>query len=62
MPVDVVLEIASTLPTPVLAVLLTWLVAFCADALRLALLEVADPRAAQDRTEKQVAKQQPITR
>jgi hypothetical protein len=46
MPVEVVLEIASTLPTPVVATLLTWLSAFCAAALRLALLEVAEPRAA----------------
>lgn len=46
MPVDVVLEIASTLPTPVLAMLLTWLVAFCAAVLRLALLEFAEPIAA----------------
>jgi hypothetical protein len=45
MPVDVVLETASTFPTPVLAVLLTWLVAFCAAVLRLALLEVAEPSA-----------------
>lgn len=44
-PVEVVLEMASVLPTPVVATLLTWLVAFCAAALRLALLEVADPRA-----------------
>jgi hypothetical protein len=62
MPVDVVLEIASTLPTPVLAVLLTWLVAFCAEALRLALLEVADPRAAHDSTEEQEIKQQQTDR
>lgn len=45
-PVDVVLLMASTLPTPVLARLLTWLVAFCAAVLRLALLDVAEPRAA----------------
>jgi len=45
MPVEVVLEMAPTLPTPVVATLLTWLVAFCAAALRLALLDVADPRA-----------------
>ena len=45
-PVDVVLLMASTLPTPVLARLLTWLVALCAAVLRLALLDVAEPRAA----------------
>jgi hypothetical protein len=45
-PVEVVLLMASTLPTPVLALLLTWLVAFCAAVLRLALFEVAEPRAA----------------
>jgi hypothetical protein len=48
MPVDVVLDTLATLPTPVLATLPDLLVAFCAAVLRLALLELADPRAARE--------------
>lgn len=49
MPVDVVLEMLAVLPTPVLATLPDMPTAFWAAVLRLALLEVADPSAAQQR-------------